>query len=171
MKIFKRGKRKMKYAELRRELLFYKPIYEFVMADVYWVNLNWRLLRFLVGQFEKEYEAKGLSKDEVVQLDSSTTAYISSLLTFFERKIQKLQIYFDRFNNSTLVIKPAANFFYGHFDLILRVQKDIKSEVDKEHISLSKLRYLYNYIFSIYLDTVEGIKRFEVVSKELEHFS
>lgn len=46
------------------------------MADVYWVNLNWRLLRFLVGQFEKEYEAKGLSKDEVVQLDSSTTAYI-----------------------------------------------------------------------------------------------
>lgn len=63
------------------------------MADVYWVNLNWRSLRFLVGQFEKEYEAKGLSKDEVVQLDSSTSAYISSLLTFFERKIQKLQIY------------------------------------------------------------------------------
>jgi hypothetical protein len=164
---FNSKKKRRKIDQLKREYAFYKPIFELVSQDVHWVKLNWRLLRYLLKKFESNYELNHLRKETTTQLDHQSNEYILMIINFFEKRISKLQEYFDSYY---MTIPPIMNtspdFFYGHFNQVLKLTKVIKTEVTSNHISLLRLRYLHNFVFFFYLEIVEGINRIEVVSRE-----
>lgn len=153
-------------------MAFYKPIYELVSHDVHWVRLNWRLLRILLKKWETTYMNDLQDKDSYTEIDIQTYEYFLMLLDFIEVRITVLHEYFDHYYETIPPLMDSApDFFYGHFDYILRIVTDLKKEIESKHISLVKLRYMHNYVFFFYLEIVEGIHRFEVVSKELEKFA
>lgn len=161
------NKKRRKMDQLKKEISFYKPIFQLVSQDLHWVKLNWRLLRYLLKKFESNYERNHLRKETTTQLDHQCNEYIWMLINFFEKRILKLQEYFDSYYKTVpALMNTSPDFFYGYFDQVLKLIKDIKTEVTSNHISLLRLRYLHSSVFFFYLEIVEGINRIEVVSKE-----
>lgn len=81
---FKAKRRRKKFDELKRELRFYQPLFEYVSYDVHWVMLNRRLLRILVRRIETMYEIEQQALEAAIDLDNNTIEYIE-LLTLFLR--------------------------------------------------------------------------------------
>ncbi|OMF25553.1 hypothetical protein BK132_21845 [Paenibacillus sp. FSL H8-0259] len=166
---FKAKRRRKKFDELKRELRFYQPIFEYVSYDVHWVMLNRRLLRILVRRIETMYEIEQQALEAAIDLDNNTIEYIELLTLFFENRITALRDYFDQYYMSiNPLIQESPDFFYGHFDYITKILINIKAEIKRQQISMLQLRYLNNYVFFFYMEIVQGINRFEQVSKELE---
>jgi hypothetical protein len=108
-----------------------------------------------------------LRKETTTQLDHQSNEYILMIINFFEKRISKLQEYFDSYYKTIPpIMNTSPDFFYGHFNQVLKLTKVIKTEVTSNHISLLRLRYLHNFVFFFYLEIVEGINRIEVVSRE-----
>ncbi|MNN77377.1 hypothetical protein D3C81_1938330 [compost metagenome] len=94
-------------------------------------------------------------QEKPTELDIQTNEYIVMLLDFFERRVTVLLEYFDQYYDTILpLMSSTPDFFYGYFDDMLKI-----------------VRYLHNYVFFFYSEIVQGINRFEVVSKELENLT
>ncbi|WP_433942804.1 hypothetical protein [Paenibacillus sp. SN-8-1] len=164
--------KKKKIKCLKKELEFYKPIYELVSHDINWVQLNWRLLRFILIKFEDKNEIEELRIVEKLSQDEDLIDYIRMLIDFFENKISKLHQHFDEhYKTIQPLMKSSPDFFYGYFELILKIVSNIRDEIRNNQISILQLQYLHNYIFFFYSEINEGVNRFKVVSRELENFT
>ncbi|WNS44233.1 hypothetical protein [Paenibacillus sp. MMS20-IR301] len=158
-----------KITELERELRFYQPLFEYVSFDVQWVMLNRRLLRILLLNVEAMYEMELPAEEIKINLDDQTIEYIQMLTNFFDNRIVTLREYFDQYYISIQpLMQTSPDFFYGYFDYVSKLLTGINAEILTNQISLLQLRYLNNYVLYFYMEIVQGINRYETVTRELE---